>query len=271
MAGQQFFDVLAMATKGTKGPTNATRIAADQNGVLYQSIKGGPFGVLGGAASSELALLARSAGIMGTSEWAANFDDLDDQTTARWSAVGGAITGDATHGFGVWQFVNTNTTILFKSGPFIVVNPRVTPWHIGGRMKLITAPGAGEIKCVSLDNNTANGSMRVGLNGPVSTTKFVFAVTDQAGVLVTALSTVNLDITNFHKVEMWLQNDVSLTGIVTPTVYGSVDNETPVFVCPGTGCPNNACGERTGVILAAGAAAGLFVDYIYAAAARTAT
>lgn len=226
---------------------------SDDNGATFAPLNPNPVPLT--------TILERSRRIMGA-DFGFNFDDLEDQTLARWSAVGGAIAGDATHGFGVWTFVNTNTTIIFKSGPFVVVNPRVTPWHIAGRMRLATAPGAGEIKAVTLDNNTANGSMRVGLIGPTSTTKFVFAITDQAGTLVTALSSVNLDTTNFHTVELWCD------GV---NVYGSVDGETPVLVCPAAGCPNNACGERTGVILAAGAALGLYVDYVYAAAARTAT
>lgn len=39
MAGQQYFDVLAMAT-GVKGPKNCTRILADANGNVFISIKG---------------------------------------------------------------------------------------------------------------------------------------------------------------------------------------------------------------------------------------
>lgn len=46
MAGQQFVDVLAMATLGTKGPTNAVRIAADAAGNLKASVKGGAFAAI---------------------------------------------------------------------------------------------------------------------------------------------------------------------------------------------------------------------------------
>lgn len=38
----QFVDIPAMNTKGLKGPTNVDRIAADANGVLWISQKGGP-------------------------------------------------------------------------------------------------------------------------------------------------------------------------------------------------------------------------------------
>lgn len=61
MAGQKFFDLLAQATVGAKGPTNVSRLAADANGNLLVSIKGGSFVPVGGGTTlPETLLLADS-------------------------------------------------------------------------------------------------------------------------------------------------------------------------------------------------------------------
>lgn len=234
-----------------------------KSGQLQKSDDGGAtwsgFGAISGW--NQDTLLARSSLIFSGNPFTASFDDLVQATLLGWSVAGGAIAADLTHASS-YSFVNTNTTIMFKAGSPVVVLPQTTPWHLAGRIKFVTAIGAGEVKCVTLDNNTANGSVRVGLNGPVSTVKFCFTLTTSAGVAVTALSTVNLDITNMHIVEVWM--DASLN------VWGSVDGEAPVLVGVAANLPNNACYERTGVIAAAGAAVGMFCDFVYAASQRTA-
>lgn len=40
MAGQQFYDILAMDTLGTKGPANSVRLMADATGIVWISSKG---------------------------------------------------------------------------------------------------------------------------------------------------------------------------------------------------------------------------------------
>lgn len=231
-------------------------------GVLSKTDDGVNWTAAGAIAGySQDLLAARTSQLLGGALFTANYDELAQQTLLGWSVAGGAIAGDLTHPT-TWSFVNTNTTIMFKAASPTVVLPQTTPWHIAGRIKFVTAIGAGEVKAVSLDNNTANGSVRVGLNGPVSTVKFCFTLTTNAGVAVTALSTVNLDITNFHVVELWFD------GV---NVWGSVDGEAPVLVGVAANLPSSACFERTGVFAAAGAAVGMFVDFTYAAAQRTAT
>lgn len=78
MAGQQFFDILAMSTKGTKGPANAVRLAADAAGVVYSSVKGAPFALFGsGGFGDDVSVTkANASGISRTiSEWISAYTD----------------------------------------------------------------------------------------------------------------------------------------------------------------------------------------------------
>jgi hypothetical protein len=235
------------------------------NGVLAKSDDGGgTYSPLGGgsgfaAGSAEAALTARSASIMGSNSWAYEFDDFEAHTLNRWSVLGPPVQ-DATHGFGVWTCVNTNTFIGFKT-IVAVANPSVTPWHVAGRMRLATAAGAAEVKGFSLDSGSAD-FVRVGLQGAQSTAKFSATITKASVLVASALSTVNVDTTNFHVFELWFDGT---------SCWMSVDGETPVFVCAAATLPVVALCDRWGTGAAAGGALGAYYDYFYSAAARTAT
>lgn len=60
MSGQQYFDILTMAT-GAKGPKNSTRLLADVNGNLFLSIKG--------AAAVGLGHMTQSSADLLSSDW----------------------------------------------------------------------------------------------------------------------------------------------------------------------------------------------------------
>lgn len=226
-------------------------VAVDANNV--------PVDLIASPGNAPGALMARSASLMGGLAFGYFFDDLNEQTLTNWTTLGTPVL-DATHGFGVWTCVNTNNTLALKTLA-AVVNPSVTPWHFACRMRIATAPGAAEIKTAALRNSGGNDYAMVGVLGATSTTKFVFRV-NTAGAPSNALSTVNLDTTNFHVCEMWFD------GV---NVYGSVDGEMPVLVCGAALCPTVFLSDTFGVFAAAGGALGMYVDYFYSAAARTAT
>lgn len=199
--------------------------------------------------------------VLGSADFGWFFDDFEAQTLNNWSVLGPPVQ-DLTHGFGVWSCVNTNTFIAFKTAVVAVFNPSVTPWHFGGRMRLATAPGAGEAKGFSFDSGAGNDMIRVGLNGASSTTKFSFAITKAAALQPVALSTISTDATTFHYMEMWFDGT---------SVWGSVDNETPVLVGTAANLPTIAMFDRWGTHTAAGGTLGAYYDWFYSAAARTAT
>lgn len=202
-------------------------------------------------------LVVRSSTFMAAG-FARRFDDLNDNTLATWGVVG-SVAVDATRGPGVWTFPNTNFTLLINGSP-VVANPAATPWHLAGRFKLVTAAAANEVKGVSLGEGSVTSQLHVGLKQAISATKFVFSVT-KASAVVSALSTVSLDTTAFHIGELWFDGT---------SVYGSVDNETPVLVTTAANVPIVVLFERHGTETAAGGADGLLIDYVYFAAGRTA-
>jgi hypothetical protein len=195
--------------------------------------------------------------------FAAKLDDLDTVTSLF--TLAGSPVADATRGPGVTTFPDTNFTLLL--GSTVIANPAVTGWHIGGRARLLTI-ASGNVKGFSLAEGSVASYLHVGLRESVSATKFVFSVS-KAGVAVTALSTVDLDTTNFHVLEMF--NDVNGVLGTAGNVYGSVDDETPVLVTTSANSPIVALTERHGIELASGGADGLLIDATYYAAGRTTT
>lgn len=69
MAGQQFFDVLAMGSIGAKGPTNVVRIAADAAGNLKTSVKGGAFTPIGGGFGADTIVPLPNSALANVSAW----------------------------------------------------------------------------------------------------------------------------------------------------------------------------------------------------------
>jgi hypothetical protein len=266
MAGaEQFVDIFAMGTKGVRGPTNVDRIAVDAAGLVWISIKGAPYVQFGGfGASSDLGTLVnRSASIMGANSWAYEFDDLlKNALSSDWS-VAGTWAQSTTKGPGVWTATSASPAVLSRTGgnPSLTVNPSVTPWHIAGRMLHVVALQVNDQKgiCNGTVAPNTNGC-GAGIRQGVSPTKYVFWAM-KAGVLVSALSTVSIDTTAFHKIELWFD------GL---NMYGSVDNETPVLVTSAANLPTTATGERHGVEVGTGVGVDQFFDYFYCAAARTA-
>lgn len=214
-----------------------------------------------GVGTDEAALLARSAAFM-PSGWAYRFDDFIKASLGSDWNVNGTWASSAAKGPGVWSALSNATTVIQQSASVtpLVANPSVTPWHIGGRMQLVVAVAAGDIKGFALSTLTpATNSVAVGIRQTVSGTKFVFAAI-KAGAVVTALSTVSID-TNFHKMEIWFD------GV---SMWGSVDGESPVLVTTAANLPIVGLMERHGAEAASGAAADQFFDYAYSAAGRTA-
>lgn len=146
-------------------------------------------------------------------------DFVQTNLSAAW-AVSAGVAQDATVGNGVVTFPATDVT--FISGLQMIANPAATRWHLGGRLRFHLAPTAGQNTGIWL--NGASGAFSndiyAGINQSVSAAKFVFTLS-KAGVQTTALSTVNLDTTTYHRAEMWFD------GV---RVWGSVDNEAPVLV-----------------------------------------
>jgi hypothetical protein len=226
------------------------------------SVNGGPYTALA-AGSSPLgtlgALAARSATVLGTTDFAVVFDELEEPLASGWQVLG-TWTASGTKGPGVFGVASANDAVIIRQGLSIVAAPQTTPWHMAGRQQVL-AFGAGDIKgfqFVAVAGNPDTDSVFVGIRQTVSATKFVFSLI-KATVVVNALSTVNID-TNWHKLELWFNGT---------QVFGSVDGETPVLVGAAANCPTVPMQERHGCDLGAGAAVDQFYDYTYAAAART--
>lgn len=261
--------------KYTSGPL----VAADETGVSmlkrfnsawYFSNDGGATWTALGAGGSSFAggsdlaaLTARSASIMGANSWAYEFDELLKVALSSDWSVAGTWAQSTTKGPGIWTATSASPAVLSRTGgnPSLTVTPSVTPWHIAGRMMHVAALQAGDIKGI------CNGTIAPGTNGcgagirqATSAVKYVFWAT-KGGVLVSALSTISIDTTAFHKLELWFD------GV---NLYGSIDNETPVLVTAAANLPVGATGERHGVEAGTGVGVDQFFDYFYAAAARTA-
>lgn len=233
---------------------------SNDGGVTWTSLSGSGFA----PGTDVAALTVRSASIMGANSWAFEFDDLiTTALTSNWN-VAGTWAYSTTKGPGVWTATSTSPAVLARSGGTVplIVNPASTPWHIGGRMMHVVALQAADQKgiCIGTIVPNTNGC-GAGIRQGVSAAKYVFWAT-KAGALVSALSTVSIDTTNFHKLELWFD------GV---NMYGSVDNETPVLVTAAANLPATAIGERHGVEVGTGVGVDQFFDYFYCAAARTAT
>jgi hypothetical protein len=226
--------------------------ASDDGGVTFY-----PLGSMGNAMDR---LLARSRSVL-PAGYASFFHDFDGVTLLPpWSSAGTPAV-DATRGPGVWSMPSTNANVFFKNSTLLVANPSVTPWHIGGRFLKTVAPTAGNVvgyACTPFGDGVTN-TCHVGIVQALSATKYVFRAV-KGGATASALSTVSID-TNFHIVEIWFD------GV---SMWGSVDNETPVLVTAAANLPTVTSGERFGVETGTGAAVENFFDFAYAAAARTA-
>jgi hypothetical protein len=243
------------------------RIALPDGVTPSVSVNGGAYAALGssfGGGSDLAALVARSASIMGSSSWLWQMDDLlKSSLTSDW-AVSGTWANNSAKGPGVWSATSASPAVISRTGgtPILVANPSVTPWHIAGRMQHVVALQANDQKGICNGTIVPNtNGCGAGIRQGVSATKFVFW-TEKAGVLTSALSTVSIDTTNWHKIELWFDGT---------TLFGSVDNETPVTVTTAANIPSTVMGERHGVEVGTGTGVDQFFDYFYAAAARTAT
>jgi hypothetical protein len=239
---------------------------ASVNGVLNAAVDGGAFTPIGGgafAATTEGGLITRSASLLGTTNLAEVFDEFDTIALASNWNVSGAWVQSTTIGPGVWGMPSSATNVIQRSaGQAVwVANPSVTPWHIAVRFKLAVAVVAGDVKGAGFSIAGAFPALNAcyaGIFQSVSATKFVFTAR-KAGVSLTALSTVNID-TNFHVLEIWFD------GV---SMWGSVDNETPVLVTTAASVPIVPMAERHGVEAGTGAAVEQFIDFTYATAGRT--
>lgn len=250
---------IAAGAVGPSGP-NAMRFALPDGVTPSVSINGGAYSPLGGGGSAGT-LLARSASVLGTTDFFAVMDDLDGPISSNWQALG-SWAASGTKGPGVYGVQSANDAVLIRQGVALVAAPNVTPWHIAGRQQVL-AFGAGDIKGfqgVAVSGNPDVDSVFVGIRQSVSATKFVFTLV-RSSVFVSVLSTVSID-TNYHKLEIWFNGT---------QVFGSVDGETPVLVGAAANCPTVPLQERHGCDLGSGLAVDQFYDYVYAAAARTAS
>lgn len=248
-------------------PAGIMRLAAPgPSGSPQVSINGAAYSALAGFASGtdEAALTARSASIMGGAAWAYQFDDLLLNSLATNWSVAGTWANNSTKGVGVWTATSASPAVLSRTGgtPILVAQPNVTPWHIACRMLHVAALQANDQKGVCNGTIVPNtNGCGAGIRQGVSATKYVFW-TEKAGVLVSALSTVSIDTTNFHKIELWFDGT---------SLFGSVDNETPVLVTSAANIAATVMGERHGVEVGTGVGVDQFFDYFYAAGARTPT
>lgn len=221
-----------------------------------------PVGGASGAPSGAGALIERSASFMPPG-FAADFDDFTSNTLVDWSASGG-IVNVTTRGPGVWSFPNTNFALLQKQS-ISVVNAAVTPWHLAGRIKFGTATAAGDREGMLLGTGAFSNFVAVGRYQAASATHFVFTLC-KALAFTQVPSTVPIDTTNFHTVELWFDGT---------NVYGSVDDETPVLVGTAANCPAAlALNPLHGVVVTGsdgGGGVAMFIDFAYTAAGRTAT
>lgn len=234
-------------------PIGTTRVAR-VGGQLVVAADGGAFTPLFGG-TSESALRARSASFM-ASGFAVSFDDLS--AIAAYAPSNGAAMSTL-YGPGVVACPAVAAALIAKSGVW-VKNPRVTKWHLAGRMLMASTVSAADAKAIQLHDGTGSNLIGVGLYQATSATKFSFRVT-QTGTPTTALSTVNYD-NLYHVVEIWFD------GV---SVWGSVDNETPVLITSVAGnIPNVGLAERHGNE-AAGGTGITYIDFAYAAAERTAS
>lgn len=207
-------------------------------------------------------LMARTASIIPAGDYMVDFDDLTGAVLASNWTVGGSPANDLTHGPGVWTFPNTANTYLVKPTA-TVANGAATRWHAAARVRFPTALSAAERFSFGLCKDGALTDFAfAGTRQASSGTKFVFSVS-KASSVINVLSTVSIDLTNFHVLEVWFDGT---------NVYGSVDNESPVLVTAAANVPTTVLTPTHWLIATANAGGfSAYIDYLYSAAARTAT
>lgn len=203
-------------------------------------------------------LPARTEALLGV-DFMFDFDDLGDNTLTDggWSPSAGiAVSATIAH---TWTFPNTNFSLLQKS-PVVVANAATTKWHIAARMKFLTALAAGDRIGANLGTGAFTDMIEVGTHQATSGTKFVFSL-GKANVFVRVASTITFDTTAFHTFEMWFDGT---------SVYGRVDNETPILVGLAANCPTALALVPIHGVVVTGSGAGpvMAMDYVYTAAAR---
>jgi hypothetical protein len=202
----------------------------------------------------------KSAMVLGLDDFAYSFDDLFMNLLPGWSVSAGIVNNTAT-GPGVFRFPNVNFSLLQRT-QILVADAAVTPWHIAGRVKFLSAIAATDRQGLCVGTGAFTNLIELGRNHTVSATHFFFGVR-KANVLTSAVSTVPLDITTFHEIEIWFDGT---------DVWGAVDGETPVHVAVAANCPTNppALFDLHGVIVT-GTVGGnaMDLDYVYTAFGRT--
>ena len=189
MAGQQFYDVLAMGTSitGKKGPTNTVRITADAAGALWASVKGGAFVPLATAinahpvgfnfADETLALAQllmpqcgfdRVIGTDFTPTWEASFSAANTPTIDQYWTGGVMQFGGAAGGVGTNQLALNPVTPGAATYNNVLGNIRRTravPWFARARVFIgSTAPSPAiftvgkEVVLLSLDASYVGGA-----------------------------------------------------------------------------------------------------------------
>jgi len=250
MAGERYVDILAGPM--VKGPGNAVRIAADVQGVLWQSIKGAPFSTLGGGGGADspamAALLARGYTRLGsaitparTKAFAEDFTEVgwdDASGTKAWTVPSGVVGGGFLRGG-----VGTNSLVVRGVGnataglqriPRVVALDEITPWWMAFEFRVNT-PGAGNNWCLfGMRDPGSNIAANVGYYSPGPGGNAHFAGYLFSTAEDDAVSTVAVD-GNPHSGEIWFDG----------TSYRlSIDQESPVVFVhshPFTGTPVAPC------------------------------
>jgi hypothetical protein len=246
MSAQQFYDLLAMGTKGAKGPSNVLRFAVDAAGVIWVSAKGAPFVTLSTYLQPSLSPLV--GGIDGRqAKYGARarlLTGLTDETlvcpvysdlafTGEYGVVdaGGAAHTNNVAGPGIVRMVGSATagvsTLSYTAaGSFGCSNMAMKRWYMFAIVKIFALlPNAQTRFYLKWDTGAIGTAVAVGINGQTSTTKYGFSVATNDGTgaapALNVPSTVSPVVGPQVAMEIWYDGD---------KVYGSINEEAQVTV-----------------------------------------